>query len=102
MAFEKKEGDGALFHNEQVTEKHPAHKGYVLAHRDIRRGEEVSIALWPGKEGSKQSFKVKMEDKRERRDDAPQQSISQRAMLKGPAKRSIIPDDDMDGDSIPF
>jgi hypothetical protein len=30
------------------------------------------------------------------------QSISQRATPKGPAKRSIIPDDDMGGDSIPF
>jgi hypothetical protein len=31
-----------------------------------------------------------------------EQSISQRAMPKGPAKRSIIPDDDMGGDAIPF
>ena len=31
-----------------------------------------------------------------------EQSISQRATPKGPAKRSIIPDDDMGGDSIPF
>lgn len=28
--------------------------------------------------------------------------ISQRATPKGPAKRSIIPDDDMGGDAIPF
>jgi hypothetical protein len=31
-----------------------------------------------------------------------EQSISQRATPKGPAKRSNIPDDDMDGDRIPF
>ena len=31
-----------------------------------------------------------------------EKSISQRAMPKGPAKRSIIPDDDMNGDQIPF
>jgi hypothetical protein len=36
------------------------------------------------------------------KDDALEQSISQRAMPKGPAKRSIIPNDDMDGDGIPF
>lgn len=36
------------------------------------------------------------------RDDSPEHSISQRAMLKGAAKRSIIPNDDMDGDGIPF
>lgn len=31
-----------------------------------------------------------------------EQSISQRAIPKGPIKRSIIPDDDMNGDAIPF
>ena len=36
------------------------------------------------------------------KDGEAEQSISQRATPKGPAKRSIIPDDDMDGDAIPF
>lgn len=31
-----------------------------------------------------------------------QRPISERAMPKGPAKRSATTDDDMDGDSIPF
>lgn len=31
-----------------------------------------------------------------------EQSISQRPTPRGPAKRSIIPDDDMNGDTIPF
>jgi single-strand DNA-binding protein len=34
--------------------------------------------------------------------DEPTQSISQRATPKGPAKRSVSHDDDMDGDGIPF
>ena len=36
------------------------------------------------------------------KEEREEQSISQRAMPKGPAKRSIIPDDDMGGDRIPF
>ena len=36
------------------------------------------------------------------KDGEAEQSISQRATPKGPAKRSIIPDDDMNGDAIPF
>ncbi len=108
MAFEKKEGEGSLFFNEQPTDKHPIYKGYVVLSRDYRKGEEIPLALWSGREGSKVAFTVKSQE----RTAAPQQSISQRAMPKrpdpissgrGPQKQNIIPDDDdMDGDKIPF
>ena len=66
MAFEKKEGQGSLFHNEAQTDRHPVLKGYV-----VYKGEEISLALWAGKEGSKVAFSVKAEAKRERREDGP-------------------------------
>ena len=61
-------------------------------------GVEYWVSAWKRKEGAAAkapalSFSIKPKE---------EQSISQRAMPKGPAKRSIIPDDDMGGDSIPF
>lgn len=100
MAFEKKEGQGSLFYNDAASERHPIHKGYV-----IWKGEEIQLALWAGKDGSKVSFSVKAEAKRERREDAPQQSISQRAMPKRPdpistGRQNILPD--RDDEEIPY
>ncbi len=78
MAFEKKEGQGSLFHNEQMTDRHPVFKGYV-----VYRGEEIQLALWAGKEGSKVAYSVKAEAKRGRNEEAQPapklDSISQRA-----------------------
>jgi hypothetical protein len=100
MAFEKKEGAGSLFYNDAASERHPIHKGYI-----IWKGEEIQLALWAGKEGSKVSFSVKAEAKRERREDAPQQSITARAQATIRRPDSNItsgrPRDDMN-DDIPF
>ena len=66
MAFEKNPGFGALFRNEhRTTDSHPNATGYILAHRDIRAGEEVRPAAWT-KEGAKGKFQsMKMSDVRE-------------------------------------
>lgn len=65
MAYEAKPGDGVLFKNENKTEdKHPSAKGYILAHRDIKKGEKLDLAAWT-KEGAKGKFQsLKMSDSR--------------------------------------
>lgn len=85
---------GALFKNDRKeSDNHPDYKGSVNV-----GGVEYWLSAWikDGRNGKFMSLSVKPKDEQ------PQQSISQRAMPKGPAKRSIIPDDDMGGDSIPF
>lgn len=88
---------GAIWKNDDKREdNHPDFKGSLNVN-----GVEFWVSAWKRKEGAAPkapalSFSIKPKDEQ------PQQSISQRAMPKGPAKRSIIPDDDMNGDSIPF
>jgi hypothetical protein len=68
MAYESKPGDISLFENEKGgNEKAPDHRGYVLAHRDIKAGEKLEISLWNGKAGSSRTFGGKLADLRERK-----------------------------------
>jgi len=75
MAYERKNGDATIFKNDRkVNEKAPDFKGDFLAHRDIKAGEKIDVALWtrvsksgnkfmsgfvgdPFKPGSKGTFK---------------------------------------------
>ncbi len=87
---------GAIWKNDdKQDDKHPDFKGSLNVD-----GVEFWVSAWKRKEGASPkapalSFSVKPKDEQ------PQQSISQRAKPKGPAKQSIMPDD-MDGDHIPF
>lgn len=90
---------GAIWKNDDKREdNHPDFKGSINV-----EGVEYWVSAWKRKEGAAAkapalSFSIKPKEEQQRREP----SISQRAMPKGPAKRSIMPDDDMDGDGIPF
>ncbi len=63
MRFEPKPGDVCLFENEKAGhENAPDHRGYFVAHRDIKAGEKIQIALWSGRPGSARSFGGKIGD----------------------------------------
>ena len=74
MAYEPKDGDGALFKNERKTsDSHPNATGYIIAHRDIKKGERVRLAAWT-KDGSKGKFQsLRMSDE-QRRETPPNQN----------------------------
>jgi hypothetical protein len=58
MPYEPKPGEVCLFENEKAGhERAPDHLGYVVAHRDIKAGEKIAIALWKGKPDSLRSFR---------------------------------------------
>lgn len=42
-------GRGALWDNKSSAESAPVLKGNFVAHRDIKEGETVEIAAWPGR-----------------------------------------------------
>lgn len=63
MAYEKKPGDVSLFETEKMgRESAPDHQGYFIAHRDIKAGEKIAIALWAGRANSSRSFGGKVSD----------------------------------------
>jgi hypothetical protein len=63
MRFEAKPGDVCLFENEKAGhESAPDHRGYIVAHRDIKAGEKIQIALWSGRPGSARSFGGRVTD----------------------------------------
>jgi hypothetical protein len=58
MPYEPKPGEVCLFENEKAGhERAPDHRGYIVAHRDIKAGEKISIALWKGNPDSPRSFR---------------------------------------------
>jgi hypothetical protein len=94
------ENRGSIWKNDKKeTDKHPDFTGSLNVD-----GREYWVSAWKRKEGANPkapalSFTVKPKEE--------QQSISQRAMPKGPNKYAAatgahFPGDDMDGDSIPF
>ena len=46
MAYEPKPGDVSIFRNVSNNERAPTMKGYAIAHRDIRAGEKLDLAVW--------------------------------------------------------
>jgi hypothetical protein len=63
MPYERKLGDISLFECEKMgRESAPDHQGYFIAHRDIKAGEKVGIALWAGKPNSARSFGGRVSD----------------------------------------
>lgn len=100
MAYEQRDNSGSLFLNDRKEkDNHPDFKGTAMID-----GVVYWISGWSkqGQRGDFQSLAFKRKDEQTTREQPAQQSITQRAMPKGPAKRSIIPDDDMGGDTIPF
>jgi len=57
LPYEPKPGEICLFENEKAGhENAPDHRGYFIAHRDIKAGEKIPIALWAGRRGSARTF----------------------------------------------
>ncbi|MFS2154508.1 MULTISPECIES: hypothetical protein [unclassified Rhizobium] len=57
MPFKPRSGDVCLFENEKAGhEDAPDHRGYFVAHRDIKAGEKIQFVLWSGRKGSARSF----------------------------------------------
>ncbi len=65
MVYEPRNGDGALFRNDKKTsDTQPNATGYIVAHRDIKAGERLSLAAWT-KDGAKGKFQsLRMSDPR--------------------------------------
>ncbi len=63
MAYEAKQGEVCLFENEKAGHKRaPDHRGYLVAHRDIKAGDKIAIALWAGNPDSARSFRGVVSD----------------------------------------
>lgn len=63
MRYKAKPGDVSLFENEKAGhEGAPDHRGYFIAHRDIKAGEKVHLVLWSGRPNSARSFGGRLSD----------------------------------------
>jgi hypothetical protein len=63
MPYERKPGEVSLFETEKMGRESAAdHQGYFVAHRDIKAGEKIAIALWAGMPNSTRSFSGKVSD----------------------------------------
>lgn len=61
--YEPKPGEVTLFDNsKRKNDIAPCHTGYIIAHRDIKAGEKVSLSLWKGKLGSPKTYSGKISD----------------------------------------
>lgn len=83
-------GQVSLWKPDSDNPKAPAYRGVVVAHRDIREGEELELALWPNRSDNPKAPKVtgKLSDKYQ---------PEQRQETSAPAAA----DDEFD-DEIPF
>ena len=74
MAYEQRPGDVSVFRNDKRgNEKAPDHKGYLILHRDARKGDKIEVALWE-KSGAKGPFLAgKISDQREQKKAGPQE-----------------------------
>lgn len=89
MTFEPKDGTGGLWKNQNASsDNHPAAKGYIIAHRDIKQGERLDLAAWTKTDRNGNKWQsLKMEDEYKK----PEQASEQPG--QGPADLS---------DEIPF
>lgn len=74
MAYEPRQGDGALFKNDKKTsDTQPNATGYVVAHRDIKAGEKLALAAWTKDAGKGKFQSLRMSDIRHTQssDDTP-------------------------------
>ena len=63
MRYKAKPGDVSLFENEKAGHQSaPDHRGYFIAHRDIKAGEKVEFVLWSGRPNSPRSFGGRVSD----------------------------------------
>jgi uncharacterized protein (DUF736 family) len=76
MAYEPKPGDVSIFRNVSNNERAPTMKGYAVAHRDIRAGEKLDLAVWKQtpKNGGDSFFSGKLSDPYQQSDSPPPQS----------------------------
>ena len=68
MSYDHKPGDGTLYKNTKATsDKAPSMSGFVIAHRDIKKGEKVRLAAWTkgGQDGKDKFLSLKMSDDRD-------------------------------------
>ena len=74
MAYQPKDGDGTLFVNDKKgNQKAPDRTGYILAHRDIRKGEKLNLAGWiqQGSQGRDPFLSLRMSDPQQQRSYTP-------------------------------
>lgn len=71
MSYDNR-GQVALWKSNSDNPKAPAAKGTVIAHRDIREGEELDIALWRNDSDNPNApvMKGKISDKVEKRQES--------------------------------
>lgn len=106
MTQHSNENRGAIWKNDdKQSDNHPDFKGSLNVD-----GVEYWVSAWKRKEGASAkapalSFSIKPKEDQRRQEP----SISQRAQAQvrkpdpiSSGRRSIMPDDDMDGDQIPF
>ena len=65
-------GKIALWTNESDNDRAPDYKGHAYAHRDIKKGEKVAVALWENEPGDRRpALRGKMEDFRVKQAEQP-------------------------------
>lgn len=63
MRYKAKLGEVSIFENEKAGhQRAPDHRGYFIAHRDIKAGEKVELVLWSGRPNSSRSFQGRLSD----------------------------------------
>lgn len=77
MPYEPKPGDVSAFKNDKKgNDRAPDFKGYLVAHRDIKAGEKLELALW-SREGTKGGwfYSGKISDPRPAKNDTPSKRV---------------------------
>lgn len=72
MAYESKPGDAVAWAKDATAnEKAPDYKGSIIAHRDIKKGERISLALWLKDAGRGAFLSGRVEDYRTKTTPSP-------------------------------
>jgi len=102
MAYEGKPGRGGVWPNKSDNSQAPVFKGHFLAHRDIKAGERVDLALFQNTSANAQApaYDVKVQDpwvKGEQRE----KRVEQARQVVQPRRAPVDTAEDFD-DDIPF